>query len=286
MKISANTITNLLLITASSINNAKASRERVSRYVENQQIFFIEHSTEGLYLVEDPNAPALSLNKWVTWICPPHTSADANRDGHHDSVVAQAISFVVPFESDAPTQEPLGYVATWAENDNNYYESLQHYADVGTAVLHDHDKPMMSSITTTKSIGREMHQPDSPGFVYSSEGEWVTDENDPRLDFVRQAVGAPLTPRRCLEHYQEVWKATRAHEEREKEKGSQVHNANSSDGDKLSVGIITAIVVLGSIALLSLALAMIVVLSTNQNRAETAPVGEDIGAAEISKEMA
>ena len=70
-----------------------SSRERISQYVKEGQMFYIINKQLGLY--EDPSTDPLVFDN-IWWFCPATTAPDLNGDGLFDSVVSHVNLFVPP----------------------------------------------------------------------------------------------------------------------------------------------------------------------------------------------
>ena len=88
----------LLLPGAAAAAAAAASspaRERISRYVEEGQMFMIQDPGEIAILLEKPNNPMKPAGN-VKWLCTPNHAPDNNGDGVHDSVVGHMLLYRPP----------------------------------------------------------------------------------------------------------------------------------------------------------------------------------------------
>lgn len=68
------------------------SRERITKYVNEGQMFFIMNGVPALY--EDPSSDPMFVT-YLQWFCAPtHAPPDANGDGMYDSLVSRVVSYV------------------------------------------------------------------------------------------------------------------------------------------------------------------------------------------------
>ena len=74
---------------------ASPARERISRYVEEGQMFVIQHPDEVTILLGKPNNP-ITPGGNVKWLCTPNHAPDNNGDGVHDSVVGHMLLYRPP----------------------------------------------------------------------------------------------------------------------------------------------------------------------------------------------
>ena len=199
----------LLFTLASFLVGCNASLERMSNYVEQEQIFFVESSSltdmeDAYFLVEDK--AALSLFTWITWICKPKVTTHGNVE-HFDSLGAQAISFIKPLDKSGNFfEEPRSYISAWTR-EGKYFETLIDDSDQFVIQFLDHPTPAFSYYTGSKISGGSEHHNggESLGFASTGEGEWINDTTDPRLIALSEEIGIPLTAEMCHEHYNKVW---------------------------------------------------------------------------------
>jgi len=127
------------------------SRERISKYVQEKQMFWITDSAnkQGVMLREDPEAAdetnffeSSSKGRYVhvKWFCTPKHAPDSNGDGMYDNLVAHSVSFMsADYNEETKTAtarkwNPQGYTASWFEG-GGYYNEVQVDFD-GATVFH------------------------------------------------------------------------------------------------------------------------------------------------------
>ena len=187
-----------------------ASRERISKYVQEKQMFWITDSTneQGVMLREDPEAAdetnffeSSSKGRYVhvKWFCSPTHAPDSNGDGMYDNLVAHSVSFMsADYDEETKTAtarkwDAQGYTASWSE-EGGYYNEVQVDFD-GSTVFHFNGPSISSAAGSTG------------GLVVSGEGEWIFDNDHPILQAFAKEVGSELTPEACHDKYAEVWNA-------------------------------------------------------------------------------
>lgn len=195
---------------ASRTSHDTTSRERISRYVQSKQMFFILDAEKDPipWLFEDPSVEPHYPNG-VQWVCAPTHAPDFNGDGLYDSLVAHAITFIPPKKQEEARKRGAtlnkaqfhthGYSASWADETGYYDEYIIDYDDTSV----EHIKG--SSVTVYESSpagGRG-------GFTASGAGEWAFDAGDhPMIQMMQDALGVEsLTPELCAEKYAEAWTA-------------------------------------------------------------------------------
>ena len=190
------------------------SRERISKYVQEKQMFWITDSAnkQGVMLREDPEAAdqtnffeSSSKGRYVhvKWFCTPKHAPDANGDGIFDNLVAHSVSFMsADYDEETKTAtarkwDPQGYTASWFE-EGGYYNEVQVDFDDSTVFHFNGPSILAYESSTAGSTG---------GLVVSGEGEWIFDTNHPILQAFAKEVGSELTPEACHDKYAEVWNA-------------------------------------------------------------------------------
>ena len=131
-----------------------SSRERISQFVKEGQMFYIIENQEILY--EDPSkAPFAYTN--VFWICQPTVAPDNNGDGMYDSVVAHANLYIPAATSAAavssggtgfgsnqgittPHFATEGYTASW--QGGYYNEKMVDFGDFTITQIKDKEFQM------------------------------------------------------------------------------------------------------------------------------------------------
>ena len=114
-----------------------SSRERISQYVKEGQMFYIINKQSMLY--EDPSKDLLALDQ-IWWFCPATTAPDLNGDGLFDSVVSHVNLFVPPSilkeqeksgatGADKGSFMTAGYTASWVEAGVYYNEHVVDFGD-------------------------------------------------------------------------------------------------------------------------------------------------------------
>ena len=83
---------------------ASPARERISRYVEEGQMFVIQHPDEVTILLGKPNNP-ITPGGNVKWLCTPNYAPDNNGDGLHDNVVGHMVVYRPPKEVEGLQQQ-------------------------------------------------------------------------------------------------------------------------------------------------------------------------------------
>lgn len=136
---------------ASTTTKKMTSRERISKYVQEKQMFWITDSAnkQGVMLREDPEAAdetnffeSSSKGRYVhvKWFCTPKHAPNSNGDGMYDNLVAHSVSFMsADYDEETKTAtarkwDPQGYTSSWFE-EGGYYNEVQVDFD-GTTVFH------------------------------------------------------------------------------------------------------------------------------------------------------
>ena len=181
------------------------SRERISRYTQEKQMFFILDSSNDPVplLYEDPSKETLHLN-YILWFCAPSHASDTNGDGMVDSLVAHTVSFIPNAQAQIKNGATgtgmwmsRGYTASWSDEAGYYDEYVADFDD--SSVFHIKGSSV-NGYETSPAGGRG-------GMVMAGEGEWTFDTNHPMLlDMAAMGLdGAELSYEVCAEKYAAVW---------------------------------------------------------------------------------
>ena len=130
------------------------SRERISKYVSEGQMFWIWDSVDSFPVIyEDPAVEPTYDNQRIFWLCSPAHAPDANQDGNYDHLVSRVVSKQI---SPNPTGnwETHGYTGAWSEVSRYYDEYIVDFDD--TTVIHIKGKSFNTYERTSQGWGRRM----------------------------------------------------------------------------------------------------------------------------------
>ena len=207
----------------------ESSRERISEYTVQKQMFFITDSSvdPAPLLYEGPESNPLLLNN-IKWMCAPTHAPDANGDGLFDSLVAHGLTYrpseqVVNLEREGATIKGAwsshGYSASWSDVAGYYDEYFVDFDD--TTVWHF--KGSSFNAWETYPPGR------GGGLVSAGAGEWTFNTSHPKIVAMVEALGEAgmnLTSESCAEIYASVWTTANA-------KGDSTSAGTSTTGIKV-----------------------------------------------------
>ena len=188
-----------------STTDDMTSRDRISKYVSEGQMFWILDSTDSLPVnYEDPAVEPTYNNRYIFWLCSPTHAPDANGDGMYDSLVSRVVSKLIPTDqwgaagaTGVHRWGTHGYTGSWSDEAGYYDEYIVDFDD--TTVMHIKGKSF-NGYETSPAGGRG-------GFTMVGEGEWTFDTSHPLLQDIAAEIGTDLTAESCAEKYAETWTA-------------------------------------------------------------------------------
>jgi len=233
---------------------ASPARERISRYVEEGQMFMIQDAAEIAILLEKPNNP-MTPGGNVKWLCTPNHTPDTNGDGVHDSVVGHMLLYRPPKEVEDLQQQGGevkgswsvgGFTSAWANDHYNEYMVMYSNPRIAqlTEIMMDDDDTEEDADNTTNAAASSSWfssvvymEPSTPaetsGLTAATEVEWTFNAtSNPKLVEMAEELGKELTGTTCEEKYAEVWTAL---------KSTTSSSSSSTSSSTLAIMIITTV---------------------------------------------
>ena len=179
------------------------SRERITNYVNEGQMFFIMNGVPALY--EDPSSDPMFVT-YLQWFCAPtHAPPDANGDGMYDSLVSRVVSYVPGSTSTLKNEKGAG--ATQGKfSTHGYTASWSKVADYYDEYMVDFDDTTVWHWKGNSFNGYETSPPGGKGgCVFAGEGLWTFDTDHPIIQEMANELGVELTAKSCKDTYAETW---------------------------------------------------------------------------------
>jgi hypothetical protein len=161
------------------------ARERISRFVEEGQMFFVREDQIALGRnLSNPIFPSMT-NQFINieWFCKPAFSPDNNNDGNYNNVVSSFITFKFDGNKFGNTG---GYTAAWSGGTNNFGGSYEEYGTdytIRTNRYNDVGDSRSSTIQwTLDGLGS------TTGLVTSGEGRWTFDTSESIFDVFKELL--------------------------------------------------------------------------------------------------
>jgi polyhydroxyalkanoate synthesis regulator phasin len=182
----------------------EAARERISRFVEEGQMFFVREDQIALGRnLSSPMFPSMTnqVNN-IEWFCKPAFSPDNNNDGNYNNVVSSFITFVNQKKNETSTFDKIGgYTAAWSGTNFGSYEEYGTDYEV-TTTKYNYVGNGRSSTTQRELYGKDS----TMGLVASGEGRWTFDTNELIFDLFKESLGGrELTGETCKTIYDEIY---------------------------------------------------------------------------------
>ena len=187
----------LLLLLIRCCNGSTSSRSRISRYVDEGQMFFIRDN--GVALGRNLSNTKFPSNEIeignVEWFCAPTFGPDNDEDGNYDNVVSVFITYTNDLNKFADIG---GYTAAWT---GGSYDEVGTDFAIRTNRYNVIDDRRSSVIQWTLDGGNS-----TQGMITSQEGRWTFDTTESIFDGFKGALGdRELTGETCKSIYNEIY---------------------------------------------------------------------------------
>lgn len=147
---------------SSSDEDDMTSRDRISKYVSEGQMFWILDSDDSFPKIrEDPAVEPTHNSLFIFWLCSPTHAPDANGDGNYDHLVSRVVSLLpgtaqwgAAGGTGINKWGTHGYTGAWSDVAGYYDEYIVDFDD--TTAIHIKGKSFNTYERTSQGWGRRM----------------------------------------------------------------------------------------------------------------------------------